>query len=292
MIKLAVGLSVLFIYLLMVMGNIVTTTGSGLACPDWPLCYGSITPPLELQIWIEWGHRLLGSITSVLILSSTILVWRNHRGILRRLTASALGLLVVGVVFGGIIVMVEAPLLKETLHILIISFHIIISTIIFSLMITTFRTIQNNAGENERKIYPILLTLLFTQVIIGIFVRYGQASLACPDFPLCRGELFPTLVDFKITIHFIHRFVALMIFLTVTGNLIFAIKTRQDIRNSLITFTLVIVQASFGIKIVWTNMFLPYVVLHGATGFLLLGWLVYRSMPLLVKQPVTDPVTA
>ena len=44
------GATVFFTYLLMVMGSFVTSTGSGLACPDWPLCYGTVTPPLRLHI--------------------------------------------------------------------------------------------------------------------------------------------------------------------------------------------------------------------------------------------------
>ncbi len=54
------GGSIVSAYILMVMGTFVTSTGSGLACPDWPLCYGTVSPPLELSIWFEWGHRLLG----------------------------------------------------------------------------------------------------------------------------------------------------------------------------------------------------------------------------------------
>src|SRR4030066_230050 len=88
-----IGLTILFLYFLMIMGTFVTSTGSGLACPDWPLCYGSVTPPLKLSIWFEWGHRLLGGITGLLIITSTLLVWRRYRGAPRLLTGIVLGLL-------------------------------------------------------------------------------------------------------------------------------------------------------------------------------------------------------
>lgn len=267
----------------MVMGNVVTTTGSGLACPDWPLCYGSVAPPLEINIWFEWGHRLLGGLTSLLILTSTILVWKNKVSPAKWLVTTALGLLGVGVVFGGIIVLIEAPVLKEVLHLLVISFHIILATIIFTLMILSFRSLPNSGGS-VNKFFAALFGIVFAQVIIGIFVRYGQATLACPDFPLCRGLLVPDLVDFKVTIHFIHRLMALLIFALATGYFVKALKDGANKTAATVTFILVLTQATFGAYVVWSRMYLPFIILHGANGFLLLGWLAYMSAPFLLNR--------
>ena len=121
---LLLGATLFFTYLLMVMGAFVTSTGSGLACPDWPLCYGSVTPPMRMDIWFEWGHRLLGGIAGILILLSTIFVWRNYRGLPRIFTAAIVLLLFVGVGLGGITVLVEAPLLDSMLNVAIISSHL------------------------------------------------------------------------------------------------------------------------------------------------------------------------
>ena len=76
-IGLLLGATVLCTYLLMVMGTFVTSTGSGLACPDWPLCYGTVVPPRYLSIWFEWSHRLLGGLTGFFVLLSTLCVWRH-----------------------------------------------------------------------------------------------------------------------------------------------------------------------------------------------------------------------
>ncbi len=290
MLRIFIGLSIAFTYTLMVMGNVVTTTGSGLACPDWPLCYGTVIPPFELQIWFEWSHRLLGGTTGILILSTTIIAWLTVRGLERTLITTALGLLGLGAVFGGVIVLIEAPLLEGALHVGIISFHIVLSTIIFTLMIFAFRVTQKGVEySSEERTYVYLFAIVFIQVIIGIFVRYGQASLACPDFPLCRGEILPTLIDGKVAIHVIHRAMALLIFTLVTGYMIFAIKAKYNVRNAVITFILVLLQATFGANIVWSGMFLPYIVLHGATGFLTLGWLAYRSAPIITRKQTSFP---
>ncbi|MBF0292496.1 MAG: heme A synthase [Nitrospinae bacterium] len=283
MLRLFIGLSVFFTYLLMVMGNIVTTTGSGLACPDWPLCYGTVIPPRQLNIWLEWSHRLLGGTTGFLVLASVITAWFTKAPREQRLlTTTALGLLGVGVVFGGVIVLIEAPLLQGALHLLVISFHIMLSTVIFTLMILAFKSTSSAPAKQEESFYPALLAIVFLQVFIGIFVRYGKASLACPDFPLCRGALFPDLVDFKVTIHFLHRLMATLIFLLATGYFVKALMAKKDTFNASVTFGLVLTQATFGVEIVWTGMFLPFIVLHGATGFFTLAWLVYRSSPYLL----------
>jgi len=283
MLRLFIGFSVVFTYLLMVMGNVVTTTGSGLACPDWPLCYGTVIPPRQLNIWLEWSHRLLGGTTGFLILASVATAWlKKAPRAPRLLTATALGLLGVGAVFGGVIVLIEAPRLEGALHLFVISFHIMLSTVIFTLMILALKSTSAAPGKSGEGFYPALLAIVFLQVFIGIFVRYGKASLACPDFPLCRGSLFPDLVDFKVTIHFIHRLMATLIFLLATGYFFKAVAAKRDTFNASVTFGLVLLQAAFGVEIVWTGMFLPFIVLHGATGFFTLAWLVYRSSPYLL----------
>src|SRR3990172_9405807 len=121
------GVTILFLYFLMIMGTFVTSTGSGLACPDWPLCYGSVPPPLKLSIWFEWGHRLLGGITGLLIMTSTLLVWRHYRGVPRLLTGIVVGLLLLAVLIGGITVLIEAPFLDTLIRIALVSSHLIIT---------------------------------------------------------------------------------------------------------------------------------------------------------------------
>lgn len=67
----------------------VRLTGSGLGCPDWPQCHGTLTPELSSHIAIEYGNRLLSALVGVPCLLAALLVWRV-RPFRRDLVAPAL----------------------------------------------------------------------------------------------------------------------------------------------------------------------------------------------------------
>lgn len=122
-------------FVLMVLGAWVKATGSGLACPDWPRCYGEWLPPFpsnanegtwegqpvaysQAQILYEWGHRALASLIAVPILAFAILVLRNQRlrPSLRVLAGSAAGLLAVQGGLGAVTVHLGNVPWATTLH--------------------------------------------------------------------------------------------------------------------------------------------------------------------------------
>ena len=58
-------LTLFSLILLLVWGNMVSGLGAGLACPDWPLCFGKFFPELNFAIFMEHTHRVLGLIVSI-----------------------------------------------------------------------------------------------------------------------------------------------------------------------------------------------------------------------------------
>jgi heme A synthase len=77
-------LTAIAVYGQIVLGSVVRITGSGLGCPDWPLCYGRVVPKLEYHTLIEYFHRLLGSVGGALVLATFITAWTVSRLAARR----------------------------------------------------------------------------------------------------------------------------------------------------------------------------------------------------------------
>src|SRR6187549_3097357 len=60
-------------YLLILIGGLVHGTGSSLACPDWPTCYGTFMPKMEGGVLVEHSHRLAAG--TVTIMTVALAVW-------------------------------------------------------------------------------------------------------------------------------------------------------------------------------------------------------------------------
>ena len=66
--------------LLIFIGSLVTSTGSGLAVPDWPLSFGGLFPPMVGGILYEHGHRVVAAFVGLLIvIQAVVLTRRQHR---------------------------------------------------------------------------------------------------------------------------------------------------------------------------------------------------------------------
>lgn len=105
-------------FILIVSGGIVSIAGNELACPDWPLCSGQIVPPLRVDVWIEYGHRLLTFIVTLLIAASSLIAWRRRDADawVRYPPLVAPLLLLLQVLLGALIVWFNSPELVRMFH--------------------------------------------------------------------------------------------------------------------------------------------------------------------------------
>lgn len=295
--RVVLPLAIFFVYALMIFGNIVTTTGSGLACPDWPLCHGTVNPPKQLAIWIEWGHRLTGAASGVLILLSAALMWNMAGKALKFILKSVVAFIFAAVALGGLIIIADAPLLDSAARIAVVSSHIMVATVIFTAMIIAHRGAfgkkpTTRAGGFDLRgegLPPLWLFIaVYFQVTLGVLVRYSHSSLACPDWPLCQGSLFPPEWSPEVLLHYVHRLTAYAIFLVAVWNLFVSAGRKRPLLEPAVTLGLVTAQAAAGVGIVLTQMFLPLLVLHGAVGFLLLGWTAGLAAPYILPAETAE----
>jgi heme A synthase len=197
-------------FLLIVIGSVVRTTGSGLACPDWPLCHGRLIPPMEPHVLIEWVHRLVALLVSVMLAATAgfVLFVRETRARLGGLAIAVVVLLAAQIVLGGLTVL-------KLLSPAIVSAHLGTALLLFSALLTLTLSAHEAAGEGAASAPPTrpagllprvggITVLAYLQALLGGVVSSSGAGLACTEWPLCNGAFILPL-DRPEGIHMLHR---------------------------------------------------------------------------------------
>ncbi|HKW43355.1 MAG TPA: COX15/CtaA family protein [Thermoplasmata archaeon] len=106
-------------YATIVLGGTVRGMGAGLACPDWPLCHGSVFPDFGRDgVAIEYAHRLVAALTSLFILLTFVLafLWFRSQTRIVILSFMTLALLVTQVVIGALTITSALDWVVVTVH--------------------------------------------------------------------------------------------------------------------------------------------------------------------------------
>lgn len=78
--KITAIFTTIVMFILMIAGSLVTTTGSGLGCGnEWPLCNGQLIPEYAVATMIEYTHRLITAFAGLLVLAFSIWAWIRYR---------------------------------------------------------------------------------------------------------------------------------------------------------------------------------------------------------------------
>ncbi len=104
-------------FILIFVGGLVTSTGSALAVPDWPLAYGRLIPKLVGGVRFEYGHRVVAGV--VVMLTIVLALWIamvERRSWVRKTAFAAAGLIVLQAILGGITVLYLLPLPIAVAH--------------------------------------------------------------------------------------------------------------------------------------------------------------------------------
>ena len=215
-------------------GAVVRTTGSGLGCPDWPLCSGQVIPPFETAAVIEFVHRLLALLLTVGVIWVLVKAWFGQ-GRMRQVRPIVLTftlLLVVQIVLGAVTVLTELPAL-------LVGSHLTISMLFISATVLGAVQVQNNslsvsAFPKWRGIAALSAGLLV--VVSGAFVVGMAAGIACHGILSCDGGGgSPRVLE---EVHMGHRYSAYVF--AVTLALLAGWRIRLDQSNARMIGVLVI----------------------------------------------------
>ncbi len=188
-------------YLLIVLGAIVRISGSGMGCGNhWPLCNGHLVPPLnDIPTVIEWSHRLVAAVVSVLVVGLALVGWRlRGSGSLE----SGVGAAYTAVVLLVIQVLLGAVTVKTGLTPTLVVLHLATAMLLLAALIAAARAPWIPAPGSW-----LPLGLTFATVLFGALTANLGAMASCGGFPLCNGQLIPTGGPLA-WVHWVHRLLA------------------------------------------------------------------------------------
>ncbi len=203
-------------FIVVPLGAYVRLSNAGLGCPDWPGCYGQITPHHAAnaidaalktrpdgvvsyaKAWKEMVHRYFAGTLGLLILSLFISAWRRRKQAQSTLFLPMVLLAVV--VFQALLGMwTVTKLLKPV----IVSAHLLGGMTTLGLLVWLWRREFTRSRQayfapvNHLRTAAMLgLILVIFQIALGGWVSANYAALACTDFPTCQGVWLPAM-DFE-----------------------------------------------------------------------------------------------
>jgi protoheme IX farnesyltransferase len=298
-------LAVIATFVMVVIGVIVRSTGSGMGCPDWPLCHGQVIPPAgDTAAWLESIHRWWGVLIGFVVLGLVVEAFRSQRRTRSVVVGSVAALLIVGFQawLGKVTVDMNNSAETVTLH---------LATAMILLAVFLFLTVRaGHPAELPRHattlrlpalvgfsaISVFALLLFGTEITcVGVGRNDGCAALIYPDWPLFDGQVIPTFAeDTRVAAlqmaHFAHRIVAAIVGVILAATTVVVWRharssTAPDgaVARSMLGMVgtaavLFSIQVIVGAAQIWTSLAAWAVSLHLALGAAIWGLLVAGAL--------------
>ncbi len=259
----------------------MTSTGSGLSVPDWPLSFGRVFPKMEGGVFYEHGHRMVAAAVGLLVTLLMIGLWRREpRRWVRGLGVAAFLVVAAQGVLGGVTVLMRLPLAVSMAHACLAQVFLCLAVTLA--LVTSREWISPPPALRVDEGWPGLRSLsvastgfIFLQLILGALVRHTGSGLAIPDFPLAFGRLVPPVLEGPVLIAYFHRLGAAVVSLYVlwTASRIVAQHRSEKglFRLALALVALLILQIALGALTVLKELAVLPATAHVVTGALLLA---------------------
>jgi cytochrome c oxidase assembly protein subunit 15 len=208
-------IAVLLAFGVVVLGAYVRLTTAGLGCPDWPGCYGHMTPMEQAvdvgKAWREMIHRYAAGTLAAIIALITVLALAARR-------ARVVSVSVVLALFATVLVQALLGMLTVTWQLkpLIVTAHLLFGMTTLALLWwltlslprgswgstalhSASRVISGGGGSplaHARLLALLGFGALVLQIALGGWTSSNYAAIACPDLPTCQGVWWPH-ADFR-----------------------------------------------------------------------------------------------
>ena len=278
-------------------GAMVSSTGSGLAVPDWPLSYGMVFPPMVGGIFYEHGHRMVATFVGILTTILAIWLWlREERRWLRNLGLAALATIVLQGLLGGLTVLYLLPTWISVSHACLAQafFCLTVGIALFTSAgwLAAAEPMPETGAAPLKWLAAAGTVAVFIQLVLGALMRHTESGLAIPDFPLSFGRLIPPFSELtvdatdpfpisietfrtRVAIHFAHRAWAVAVsgvLVWTTYRVLRAHGTRPELtRPSVAVLALLFVQLALGALVIWTGKAVAITTLHVVVGAMVLA---------------------
>jgi heme A synthase len=178
-------LTALFAYLQIALGGVVRVSGSGLGCPDWPLCHGRPYPAADIHSIIEYSHRTVGAVTGVLLIATVVVAWvvfRQRRPVVAWVATASLVAIGAEGALGGVVVV-------NQLASWLVLIHLGLAMIILGVLLgAAVLSLPASAGApGLRRSTALAAAGTYVLLLTGSTVVASNADQSCRSWPLCGG---------------------------------------------------------------------------------------------------------
>ncbi len=267
-------------------GGLVTSTGSGLAVPDWPLSFGQLFPRMEGGVFYEHGHRMIATVVGLLTVVLAVWLWRvEARRWVRNLGVLAVATVVAQGVLGGLTVLLRLPDATSIAHAGLAQAFLCIVTLLA--LATSPRWDEDLTGHRgtgapghrsdlpgTRALTLVTLLAVYAQILLGALVRHTGSGLIIPTFPLANGRLWPALDSPFVAYQMAHRVGALLVTIVAIWAAVRLLRRHGAVsrlrRPALALLAVLAWQVFLGALTIWTQRAVIPTTLHVVGGAALL----------------------